>query len=70
MSTYFVERFSDKKLSKDVDIPTFKLGYDPTEHIKSCESEWRRIGYKDERVWPHMVPSTLDEIPRKWYKIE
>jgi hypothetical protein len=29
-----------------------------------------RIRYIDERVWPHMFPSTLDEIPSKWYKIE
>jgi hypothetical protein len=29
VSTYFVEIFEDKKLSKDVDIPTFKLDYDP-----------------------------------------
>jgi hypothetical protein len=40
VSTYFVERFRDKKLSKDADIPTFKLGYDPVEHIQRCESEW------------------------------
>jgi hypothetical protein len=70
VSTYFFERFRDKKLSKVADIPTFKIGYDPVEHIQRCESEWRKIGYKDERVWPHMFPSTLDEIPSKWYKIE
>jgi hypothetical protein len=68
--TYFVKKFSDKKLSKDENIPTFKLGYDPTDNIQNCEREWRRIGYKDERVWPHMFPSTLDKIPRKWYKIK
>jgi hypothetical protein len=28
------------------------------------------IGYKEERVWPHMFPITLDELPNKWYKIE
>jgi hypothetical protein len=66
VSTYFVEIFSDKKLSKDVDILTLKIGYDPTEHIQHCESEWKRIGYTDERVWPHMFPSTLYDIPRKW----
>jgi hypothetical protein len=69
VSTYFVERFKDKKLSKAPDIPTFKIGYDLVEHIQHCESEWRKIGYKDERVCPHMFPSTLDEIPRKWYNI-
>jgi hypothetical protein len=30
VSTYFVERFNNKKLSKDADIPTFKIDYDPT----------------------------------------
>ena len=33
MSIYFVERFIDKKLSKDADIPTFKIVYNPIEHI-------------------------------------
>jgi hypothetical protein len=69
VSTYFVECFGEKKLSKAVDIPIFKVGYDPVEHIHRCENEWCRIGYRDERVW-HMFPNTLDEIPNKWYKIE
>jgi hypothetical protein len=53
-----------------VDIPVFKIGYDPIENIHRCENKWQRIGYKDERVWPHIIPRTLDEIPNKWYKIE
>ena len=53
-----------------MDIPSFRIGYDPIEHIQCCESEWRKIGYKDERVWPHMFPSTLGDIPNKWYNIE
>jgi hypothetical protein len=67
---YFVERFGGKKLSAQVNIPTFKPGFDPVAHIHQCENEWRRVGYRDERVWPHMFPNTLDDIPHKWYKIE
>jgi hypothetical protein len=70
VSTYFVELFGEKKLSKAVDILVFKVGYDPIEHIHCCENEWCRIGYRDERVWLHMFPNTLDEISNKWYKIE
>jgi len=42
--TYFIEKFDDKKLSKDADIITFKIDYDPTEHIQRCEREWKIIG--------------------------
>ena len=28
------------------------------------------MGYKDECIWPHMFPSTLDDLPNKWYKME
>ena len=28
------------------------------------------LGYKDERTWPHLFPSTLSNLPNKWYKIE
>ena len=37
VSTYFVEQLRDKKLYKVADIPTFKIGYDPVEHIQRCE---------------------------------
>jgi hypothetical protein len=67
---YFVEIFGGKKLSTNIDIPTFKPGFDPVTHIQQCEKEWRKAGYRDERVWPHMFPNTLDDIPHKWYKIE
>jgi hypothetical protein len=40
VSTYFVERFGEKKLSKSTDIPIFKVGYDLVEHINCCENEW------------------------------
>ena len=36
----------------------------------TCENEWRRLGYKDERTWPHLFPSTLADLPSKWYKME
>ena len=32
--------------------------------------EWRRLGYKDERAWPHLFPSTLADLPNKWYNME
>ena len=48
----------------------FIQGKDPEEHIRTCEREWRRLGYKDERTWPHLFPSTLADLPNKWYKME
>ena len=47
-------------------IPIFIQGQDLDEHIKTCKIEWRRLGYKDERTWPHLFPSMLP----KWYKME
>lgn len=70
VSMYFFERFTDKNLSKEADIPIFRIGNDPLYHIQCCEIRWRKIGYKYERVWPHMFPNTLDDMPNKWYKIE
>jgi hypothetical protein len=67
---YFFEQFRGRKLSIKVNIPTFKPGFDPVAHIHQCENKWRIFGYRDERVWPHMFPNTLDDIPHKWYKIE
>ena len=32
--------------------------------------EWRILRYKDEHIWPHLFPSTLDDLPNKWYKME
>ena len=68
--TYFVERFGGKKLTNQAQIPIFNQGQNPENHIKICEKEWRRLGYKDERTWPHLFPSTLVELPNKWYKME
>ena len=48
----------------------FIEGQDPKEHIRTCEKEWKRLGYKDERTWPHLFPSMLTELPNKWYKME
>ena len=69
-STYFVERFGGKKLTKQAQIPIFTQGQNPEYHIKTCEKEWRRLGYKDERAWPHLLPSILADLLNKWYKIE
>ena len=48
----------------------FIQGQDPENHIKTCEKEWKRLGYKDEHTQPHLFPSTLSELPNKWYKME
>ena len=48
----------------------FIQGKDLQEHIRTCKREWRRLGYKDEHTWPHLFPSTLADLPRKWYKME
>ena len=48
----------------------FIQGQDPEDHIRTCEKEWKRLGYKDERTWPHLFPSTLSDLPKKWYKME
>ena len=69
-STYFVERFGGKKLTQQAQIPVFTQGQNPEDHIKTCEKEWRKLGYKDERAWPHLFPSTLADLPNKWYKME
>ena len=69
-STYFVDRFSERKLTKPTQIPVFTQGQNPKNHISICERQWRRLGYKDERTWPHLFPSTLDDLPNKWYKME
>ena len=62
---YFFKRFRVKKLTTDAYTNKYKLGYDPTKHIEECEKEWRRIGYIDERVCPHLFPDTLTDLPHK-----
>ena len=68
--TYFVERFGGNKLTQQAQILLFTQGQNPEDHIKICEKEWRILGYKDERAWPHLFPSTLADLPNKWYKME
>ena len=48
----------------------FIQGQDLEEHIRTCEKEWKRLGYKDKRTWPHLFSSTLADLPNKWYKME
>jgi hypothetical protein len=62
MLTYIIEHCGKKKLAKIFNIPLFKIGYDPMEHIHYCKNEWCRIRYKDKRVWLHVFLNTLDEI--------
>lgn len=65
-----MEKFGGKKLAAKAKILKFVQGKDPEEHIARCESEWKRLGYRDERAWPHMFPKTLDDLPSKWFKLE
>ena len=69
-STYFIEIFGGKRLTNQAQIPMFIQGQDPEEHIRKCEKEWKRLGYKDEHTWPHLFPSTLSDSPKKRYKME
>ena len=48
----------------------FIQGQDPKDHIRTCEKEYKRLGYKDEHPWPHLFPSTLSDLPNKWQKME
>ena len=48
----------------------FIQGKDPEYHIRTCEKEWKRLGYKDERTWPHLFPSELSDLPNKWNKMK
>ena len=48
----------------------FIQGKELEEHIRTCKREWRRLGYKDERTWTDLFPSTLADLPNKWYKME
>ena len=55
-STYFMERFGRRKLTKQAQIPVFTQGQVLEKHIRTCEKEWIRLGYKDERIWPYIFP--------------
>jgi hypothetical protein len=68
-TTYFFKCFWGRKLSVVASIEKLKPRFDPITHIKDYEREWRKIGYKYERVWPHMFLYT-DDLIYKWYKIE
>ena len=59
-----------KKVNQPSSNTIFIQGQNPEDHIKTCEKEWRRLGYKDERAWPHLFPSTLFDLPNKWCEME
>ena len=59
-----------KEVNQPSSMPIFIQGQNPEDHIKTCEKEWRRLGYKDERAWPHLFRSTLADLPNKWYNME
>ena len=58
------------KLTAQAQITKFYPGNDPTKHVDLCQKEWKRLGYHDERTWPHLFSTTLDDLPNKWYKLE
>ena len=64
-STFFIERFGGKKLTNQAQIRMFIQGQDPKYHIRTCEKEWKRLGYRDKCTWPHLFPSTLSDLPNK-----
>ena len=66
----FLERSGGRKLTKHAQIPIFIQGQDLEKNIRIYETEWRRLGYKEEGIWLHLFPSTLDDLPKKWYKME
>ena len=57
-------------MTTQAQISTFHPRYDPTKHVKLCQKEWKQLGYHNEHMWPHLFPSTFDDLPNKWYKIE
>ena len=69
-SNFFIEIFGGKKITNQAQISIFIQGHNLEDHIRTCEKEWKRLGYKDERAWPHLFPSTLSDLPNKWYKME
>ena len=69
-SSYFIEIFRGKRLTNQAQIPMLIQGQDPKEHIRTCEKEWKRLGYKDKCTWTHLFPLTLSDLPNKWYEME
>ena len=65
-----IKIFGGEKLTAEGHIDKFSHGNDPIKHINNWEKEWKRIGYQDERIWPHLFRSTLYDLPNKWYKIK
>ena len=63
-SIYFIEIFGGNTLIVEANISKFLPGNYPQENI-NCESEWKILGYRDERVWPHLFPLTLDNLLNK-----
>ena len=51
-------------------ISKFYPGDDATKHVDLCQKEWKCLGYHDERTCPHLFPTTLNNLPNKWYKLE
>ena len=44
---------------------------DPHIHIERCQKEWRKLGYKDDKLLPHLFPTTLGDLQKngaRWKK--
>ena len=61
----FIDRNIQRKEANKIGTNTCLHPRPSEKHIQICETEWRRLGYKDERIWSHLFPSTLDDLPNK-----
>ena len=56
--------------SKEDEGPRSKQRYsgtsNPQDHLRTCEEQWRSIGYPKE-LWAHRFVHSLDTIPHAWY---
>ena len=57
-------------LIAEPNINKFFPSNDCHEKINNFEKEWKRISYRDERIWPYLVLLTLGSLPNKWYNLE
>ena len=46
----FIELFQGKKITNQAQISIFSQGQNLEYQIRTCEKEWKRLGYKDERA--------------------
>ena len=72
-STCFIERFGGKKLTNQAQIYIFTQGHNLEYHIRTCEKEWKRLGYKMNihvHTYFHRCYPTYQTNGTKWKKLE